>query len=67
MVGEYLHDKKVQNIKEMVEEVAKAPPRKSKKKTKGKDKVGPSKAQAHEQTLSLLLKRREKPRQTQAW
>jgi hypothetical protein len=37
MVGEHLCDEKVQNIKEMVEEVAKAPPCNSKKMIKGKD------------------------------
>lgn len=32
MIGEQLYDEKVQNIKNMVEEVAKATPRKTKKK-----------------------------------
>jgi hypothetical protein len=57
MVGEELHDKEAQSIKEMVEEVSKAPPRKSKKKTKWKDDATLSKAQARERTFSPSLER----------
>jgi len=39
----------------MVEEATKPPPHKSFKKTKGRDKASPSKAQVHERTLSLVI------------
>ncbi len=54
MVGEELRDEEAQSIKNMVEEDTKAPPRKSKKKTKGKDKTSPSRVKAHERTPSSV-------------
>jgi hypothetical protein len=54
MVGEELRDENAQSIKKMVEETTKAPPCKSKKKTKGKYKANPSRAKAHERTLSPI-------------
>jgi hypothetical protein len=75
MVGEELRDVEAQSIKNMVEEDArplhakirrkqrgKTPPRKSKKKTKGKDKASPSKVKAHEGLLHPSPKGREKLR-----
>jgi hypothetical protein len=46
--------KKDQSIKEMVEEAAKPPPRKSFLKMKGRDKASPNKVQAYERTFSLV-------------
>jgi len=43
-----------------VEEAMKAPPQKTKKNTKRKDKASPSEAKAHEKLLSSLLEGREK-------
>jgi hypothetical protein len=54
MLREELCDEKAQSIINMVEEVAKALPHKSKKKTKGKDDGSPSRTKAHERTLSLV-------------
>ncbi len=61
MIGEQVHDEEVQSIQNMVEEVAKASPWKTKKKTmKRKYEAGPSKAKAHEKTPSPLFEKREK-------
>jgi hypothetical protein len=54
MVSEELHDEEAQSIQNMVREDAKAPPRKSKKKTKGKDKASPSTIKAHERPPSSV-------------
>jgi hypothetical protein len=48
MVGDKLHDEKVQSLKDSLEEVAKLLPRKTKKKKMGKDEAGLSKTKAHE-------------------
>jgi hypothetical protein len=59
MIGEQLCDEDVQSIRNMVEEVAKAFPQKTKKKmTKRKDEANLSKAKAHES--SPLFKKGEK-------
>jgi len=44
MVGEELCEEEIQTLKEVVEEVVKVHPYKSKKKMKRKDEVGPNKA-----------------------
>jgi hypothetical protein len=54
MVGEELRDEEAQSIKNMVEEDAKTPPRKSNKKTKGKNKASVSRVKAHERTPSSV-------------
>jgi hypothetical protein len=44
MVGEELCEEEIQTLEEVVEEVVKVHPYKSKKKMKGKDEVGLNKA-----------------------
>lgn len=49
-----LHEKEAQSFREVMEENAKAPPRESKKKMKGKDEVGLKRVLAQERTPSLV-------------
>lgn len=65
MVIEELHDEEAPGIKNMVEEAAKTPPRKSKKKTKGKGKANQAKLKPMKGLFCPSPKGGGKPRQ--AW
>ncbi len=56
MVGNELHDEEVQSLRDLVEEAAKAPPQKTKKKKTRKDEASLNKA--HERILSFVTRRR---------
>jgi hypothetical protein len=60
MVGEELLDEEAKSLRDLVEEAAKPPPQKTKKKKTGKDEAGSSKAKSHERTPSLVKQRKGK-------
>lgn len=60
MVGEDLHEKRAQSLREYVEEVVKFAPQKLKTKKTWKDEVGLNRAKDDERTPSLIKQKKGK-------